>query len=168
MPPMSQATKEPFTSEHYATLLALLEMERGARLTLEAQVRRLTQRLDALTSNGAPPRRPSVHLEPPPTARSFGNVSAWDHEESEDEHRHTLRSRGMGMEDSGIATGSTNGADDDEYSETFETPREEKSYGYEGIGDEYTENEEEKRRKAARTLSLSQLTLGKSHPKAVI
>lgn len=170
VPPMGEHTGGgPFTSEHYATLLALLEMERAARLTLEAQVRRLTQRLDALAPASGTKRRSSVHLEPPPTARSFGNVSAWDHDDSDDENRRGVKNRAMAAEDSGIATGSTTGVEDDDYSEHFATPREENPYGYGvAIGDDLTDDEEEKRRKAARTLSLSQLTLGRAHPKAVI
>lgn len=170
VPPMGlHADGGPFTAEHYATLLALLEMERAARLTLEAQVRRLTQRLDALAPAGGAKRRSSVHLEPPPTARSFGNVSAWDHDDSDEENRRGTKNRAMAAEDSGIATGSITGLDDDDYSEHFTTPREENPYGYGvAIGDDLTDDEEEKRRKAARTLSLSQLTLGRAHPKAVI
>jgi hypothetical protein len=69
-------------------------------------------------------------------------------------------------EDSGIVTGGGDG-DDETPSEDFATPREETSHGFGAFGEELRDDDSGgKRRKAARTLSLSQLTLGRMNPQA--
>ncbi|KAK1985369.1 hypothetical protein LZ30DRAFT_584302 [Colletotrichum cereale] len=145
-----------FTADHYTTLLTLLETERASRQALESQVKKLTRRLNMLTGPGGHGRI-SLHMEPPPTAKSFGSVSAFDQDSSDDD---TLsRNRRFLAEDSGVGTGP---GDDDSYSEVFATPKEEYPFGYGAFGEELRdENEDPLRKKAARTLSLSQMTLSK-------
>ncbi|KAL0938987.1 uncharacterized protein CTRU02_205597 [Colletotrichum truncatum] len=148
---------ELFTADHYTMLLALLETERASRQALESQVKKLTRRINMIsgpTGNG----RLSLQMEPPPTAKSFGSVSAFDRDSSDDDDA-ALRDRRYLAEDSGVGTGV---GDDDSYSEVFATPKEEQPYSYGAFGEELREEDEDpQRKKAARTLSLSQMTLGK-------
>ncbi|KAI8217420.1 hypothetical protein K4K53_009198 [Colletotrichum sp. SAR 10_77] len=148
---------ETFTADHYTMLLALLETERSSRQALESQVKKLTRRINMIsgpTGNG----RMSLQMEPPPTAKSFGSVSAFDHDSSDDEDA-AARNRRFLAEDSGVGTGV---GDDDSYSEVFATPKEEQSHGYGAFGEDLLdEDDDPARKKAARTLSLSQMTLGK-------
>lgn len=157
-------TAETFTADHYTMLLALLETERASRQALESQVKKLTRRMNMLSGpNGH--GRMSLHMEPPPTAKSFGSVSAFDQDSSDDEGAASRNQRFL-AEDSGVGTGP---GDDDSYSEVFATPREEQSHGYGAFGEELRdEDEDPQRKKAARTLSLSQMTLGKKSSRAVV
>ncbi|KAG7133719.1 hypothetical protein HYQ45_008148 [Verticillium longisporum] len=174
LPTISQGVSGPLTTEHYSTLLRLLEAERASRHSLEAQVRMLAQRLEAVAASAPKQRWASIHGEPPPTARSFGHVSAFDQQTPEYEYGNGHKNHLLTPEDSGIATGGLAGVDEDDYSETYATPREEQSHGYGAFGEELRDGDEDEddedgqRKKAARTLSLSQLTMGKPHPKAVI
>ncbi|KAF6840779.1 hypothetical protein CMUS01_03812 [Colletotrichum musicola] len=152
----TSAATETFTADHYTMLLALLETERASRQALESQVKKLTRRINMISGpNGH--GRMSLQMEPPPTAKSFGSVSAFDHDSSDDEDS---KNRRYLAEDSGVGTGV---GDDDSYSEVFATPREEQQpHSYGAFGEELLEDEEDpQRKKAARTLSLSQMTLGK-------
>ncbi|EFQ26320.1 hypothetical protein CGRA01v4_05432 [Colletotrichum graminicola] len=145
-----------FTADHYTTLLTLLETERASRKALESQVKKLTRRVNIL-SGPVGPGRISLQMEPPPTAKSFGSVSAFDQDSSDDDA--FSRNRRFLAEDSGVGTGL---GDDDSYSEVFATPKEEYPYGYGAFGEElHDEIEDPQRKKAARTLSLSQMTLSK-------
>ncbi|KAH9242924.1 hypothetical protein K456DRAFT_118509 [Colletotrichum gloeosporioides 23] len=148
---------DTFTADHYTMLLALLETERSSRQALESQVKKLTRRINMIsgpTGSG----RMSLQMEPPPTAKSFGSVSAFDHDSSDDEDA-AARNRRFLAEDSGVGTGV---GDDDSYSEVFATPKEEQSHGYGAFGEDLLdEDDDPARKKAARTLSLSQMTLGK-------
>ncbi|EGY22780.1 hypothetical protein HYQ45_010063 [Verticillium longisporum] len=174
LPTISQGVSGPLTTEHYSTLLRLLEAERASRHSLEAQVRMLAQRLEAVAASTPKQRWASIHGEPPPTARSFGDVSAFDQQTPEYEYGNGHKNQPLMPEDSGIATRGLAGVDEDDYSETYATPREEQSHGYGAFGEELRDgdgdedDEDGQRKKAARTLSLSQLTMGKPHPKAVI
>ncbi|KAK2065868.1 hypothetical protein LY76DRAFT_135556 [Colletotrichum caudatum] len=154
--PETSKTTGTFTADHYTTLLALLETERASRQALESQVKKLTRRVNMLSGPGGPGRI-SLQLEPPPTAKSFGSISAFDQDSSDDD---TLsRNRGFLAEDSGVGTCP---GDDDSYSEVFATPKEEYPYGYGAFGEElHDEIQDPQRKKAARTLSLSQMTLSK-------
>ncbi|KAF9879901.1 hypothetical protein CkaCkLH20_02712 [Colletotrichum karsti] len=150
-------TTETFTADHYTMLLALLETERSSRQALESQVKKLTRRINMI-SGPTGQGRMSLQMEPPPTAKSFGSVSAFDHDSSDEEDAAT-RNRRYLAEDSGVGTGV---GDDDSYSEVFATPREEQPHSYGAFGEELHEDDEDPvRKKAARTLSLSQMTLGK-------
>lgn len=120
----------PFTIDHYTTLKALLDTERDARQLLEARVTKLNRRLDQLS-------RFNHKLETAST--TYSAVSAFEHDDDDEPL--------------------TAGGDTD--SEAFKTPREEESgHGFGAFGEELREEEEDgSRKKAARTLSLSQLTL---------
>ncbi|KAM5351617.1 hypothetical protein ACJ41O_004340 [Fusarium nematophilum] len=164
-----------FTADHYATLLALIHTERSAREALESQVKRLGHQLSVLSNSAMPMSRDTHHYEPPPTAKSFGDRSAFDHDdEDEDLTALALSTRSQGRmvvdpEDSGIGTGH---GDESEYSESFETPREE-GHSFGAFGEDL-DKEDQAQTKAARTLSLSQLTMGRNpqnasqHPRRVI
>ncbi|OIW35057.1 hypothetical protein CONLIGDRAFT_675999 [Coniochaeta ligniaria NRRL 30616] len=184
------------TADDYTTsaLLSQVETERAARQDLEAQVAKLSQRLNTLSqtmyamvrspdnSSGLAKARSTEHLLPqPPTPKQSpaqvksvpsgppqkpATLSAFDAEDDDDKP-----------------------ADDEDERQTeeeFLTPGEERStlgggYGFGAFGeplrdDDETEADEDerheteddsKRRKAARTLSLSQLTLGKKGGRAV-
>ncbi|TEA22750.1 hypothetical protein C8034_v005191 [Colletotrichum sidae] len=148
---------DTFTADHYTMLLALLETERASRKALESQVKKLTRRINMI-SGPTGQGRMSLQLEPPPTAKSFGSVSAFDQDTSDDEDASSKNRRYL-AEDSGVGTGV---GDDDSYSEVFATPREEQPHSYGAFGEELLEEDEDpQRKKAARTLSLSQMTLGK-------
>ncbi|KAK8049773.1 hypothetical protein PG994_011503 [Apiospora phragmitis] len=123
-----------FTPDHYTTLLAMIETERSARQALEAQVNKLSMQLQLLSrasQKDAPVNGPTC--------------SMFEHDDEEEEAQ--------------LASV------DDELSgsEAFKTPNEEyPQHGYGAFGEELTNEEADGRRKrAARTLSLSQLTLKK-------
>ncbi|KAK2004704.1 hypothetical protein LX36DRAFT_563960 [Colletotrichum falcatum] len=152
----TNGTAGTFTADHYTTLLTLLETERASRQALESQVKKLTRRLNMLSGPGGHGRI-SLQMEPPPTAKSFGSVSAFDQDSSDDDA--LSRNQRFLAEDSGVGTGP---GDDDSYSEVFATPKEEYPYGYGAFGEELRDEiEDPQRKKAARTLSLSQMTLSK-------
>ncbi|KAI1767541.1 hypothetical protein GGR53DRAFT_518329 [Hypoxylon sp. FL1150] len=119
-----------FTIDHYTTLKALLDTERDARQVLEDRVTKINRRLDQLS-------RANHKFETASTA--YSTVSAFEHDDDDEPL--------------------TAGGDTD--SEAFITPREEESgHGFGAFGEELREEEEDgSRKKAARTLSLSQLTL---------
>lgn len=153
LPTLSREVAGPFTVDHYTTLLALLETERSTRRTLEVQVRKLTHTVGVLTKQSGA----GVLLHPPPTARSFGGQSAFDDDTTDDESEGNTPRRSLKLEDSGIAPrpGET---DDESLIESFETPREERMLGFGAFGEELREEDDDgNRKRAARTLSLSQL-----------
>ncbi|KAI9166944.1 hypothetical protein HJFPF1_03059 [Paramyrothecium foliicola] len=158
LPTISRDMTIPFTMEHYVKLVEMVETERSTRQALEAQIKTLSHQVD-LMARASRQRFSHNVMDPPPTGKSFGERSAFD---DDDEANDTVLGRSyrgsMMLEDSGIATG---GTDDDDYSESFTTPHEEAN-GFDG-GD-YSDDDVTKR-KTARTLSLSQLTLGKGQPK---
>ncbi|CCF43682.1 hypothetical protein CH063_03137 [Colletotrichum higginsianum] len=160
----SSRTTDTFTADHYTMLLALVETERASRQALESQVKKLTRRLNMISGPGGHGRI-SLQMEPPPTAKSFGSVSAFDQDLSDDDEA-SSRNRRILAEDSGVGTGP---GDDDSYSEVFATPREEQSHGYGAFGEELRdEDEDPQRKKAARTLSLSQMTLSKKPSRTAV
>ncbi|KAK8027379.1 hypothetical protein PG991_004435 [Apiospora marii] len=145
LPTLGRDLSGQFTPDHYATLLAMIETERSARQALEAQVNKLNMQLRLLSrasSKGCPANGPAY--------------STFEHDDDEEEAQ-------------------TPNVDDElSGSEAFKTPNEEYSqHGFGAFGEELTEEEADGRRKrAARTLSLSQLTLkkpvkpSKKHPEA--
>lgn len=160
-PTLSREANGPLTVDHYTSLVALLETERSTRRTLESQVRKLSHAVDTLARRSGLDTR----LEPPPTARSFGGHSAFDDDTTDDEvgesERDTPIRRSPKLEDSGIAPGLEE-TDDENPSETFVTPGEERALGFGAFGEELREEDDDgNRKKAARTLSLSQLTVAK-------
>ncbi|KAK5658820.1 hypothetical protein OQA88_1632 [Cercophora sp. LCS_1] len=163
--------------DQYATLVAQLEAERAARQALEAQVKKLSERVNTLSTTmfamvRAPPEARSHErltpgggnsplLQAPKTLavplpnKTLKSLSSF---EAEGEKEVSRRKR----EKTDI--------DDESITEDFQTPREERpplSYGAFGEelrpddDDDDVETDDPKRKKAARTLSLSQLTLGK-------
>ncbi|KAI1083264.1 hypothetical protein F5B20DRAFT_454132 [Whalleya microplaca] len=130
LPTLLREDPVSFTPEHYTTLKALLDTERDARLALEHRVTKLTHRLNLIFQT---PHR----LD---TATTYSTVSAFDHDDDDDEP-HTTEA--------------------DTESEAYKTPREEHpSHGFGAFGEELRDEEEDgSRKKAARTLSLSQMTL---------
>ncbi|KAI8962714.1 hypothetical protein F5Y11DRAFT_180822 [Daldinia sp. FL1419] len=122
----------PLTTDHYVTLKALLDTERDARQALEARVTQLSHRLNLVA-------RTSNKLETAST--TYSTVSAFDHDDDDEP-----LSAGIETE-----------------SEAYKTPREEEpAHGFGAFGEELREDAQDgSRKKAARTLSLSQLTLKK-------
>ncbi|KAL4728658.1 hypothetical protein ACLX1H_005409 [Fusarium chlamydosporum] len=123
LPSLLRDAPETFTMDHYTTLLALIHTERSAREALETQVKTLGHQLSILSNSVAM----NGGYDPPPTAKSFGDRSAFDHDDDDDNMASLAvitrsHSRHIDPEDSGIGTGH---GDDSEYSDTFETPREE-------------------------------------------
>ncbi|KAI1643445.1 uncharacterized protein F4817DRAFT_252579 [Daldinia loculata] len=120
----------PFTTDHYVTLKALLDTERDARQALEARVTQLSHRLNLVA-------RTSNKLETSST--TYSTVSAFDDDDDDEP-----LSAGIDTE-----------------SEAYKTPREEEpTHGFGAFGEELrVEEQDGSRKKAARTLSLSQLTL---------
>lgn len=159
LPTLSKDAGGPFTTDHYATLLALVRTERSAREALESQVKSLGYQVSVLAKSSA--SRRDTRYDPPPTAKSFGDRSAFDHDDDEIEMRMAIErhARSIDPEDSGIGTGH---GDESEYSETYETPREE-GYSFGAFGEDL-EEEDQAKKKSARTLSLSQLTHAKKSP----
>jgi len=164
--------------------MSLIAVEKSARMALEAKVRSLSQRVDVLSGGiiATPHRAIAVNTEPPHTAKSLGTFSAFDEDPSDEEEEgsddddeeeleqedHTLGPRTLTRETTAVAGRQVeiHVEDDASYSEAFETPREEtepinQRYGYGAFGEELRDEDSDGRKKAARTLSLSQLTLGK-------
>ncbi|KAF5026271.1 hypothetical protein F66182_1661 [Fusarium sp. NRRL 66182] len=152
LPNILKETPDAAPMDHYTTLLALIHTERSAREALEAQVKMLGHQLSIVSNSVAMTRG----FDPPPTAKSFGDRSAFDHDD-DDKIAILPHSRHTDPEDSGIGTGH---GDESEYSESFETPREE-GYGFGAFGEDL-DQDDQAQTKAARTLSLSQLTMGKA------
>jgi hypothetical protein len=154
---LSKDFSGPFTVDHFTTLTALLETERAARLALEAQVKTLGHQMAIIT------KRHTTSLEGAPRVgdQVFANRSAFDEDDDdeEDDQKHISRTRRSGhnsLEDSGIAAGDT----EDEDADDFITPHEEvyKSSAFDDDG----EGDDLVKRKTARTMSLSQMTVAKS------
>jgi hypothetical protein len=158
MPTIPRDSTIPFTMDHYVKLIEIVETERSARQVLETQVKMLNQEVSRLTRGSE--QQGSHRLTGPPMGKSFIERSAFDYDD-DDDASDTIHGRYRGsmmMEDSGIATGVT---DDDDYSESFTTPHEEAN-GFQTID---SDEDDVAKRKAARTMSLSQLTLGKNGPR---
>lgn len=167
----------------YTSLLAQLETERAARQALEAQVTKLSERLNTLSSTmfamirapsesrsqerlipsgtgNSPLIQPPKATPVPPMTRGLKSLASFEAE----------------IEDASVLseTATPAAAEKDSEEDNFQTPGEEQtplSFGAFGaFGEELRPDDDEeeggdasdpKRKKAARTLSLSQLTLGK-------
>lgn len=162
MPTLSKDMTAPFTLDHYLTLLALVETERSARLALEAEVRRLGHQVKLAARSSA--YRTTLG-EAPLTGYSLGETSAFDDDEEEDDDDYgtalgTKKPRRSSVlpEDSGIGAG----LESDDFEESFATPREEpRAFTPSGTTDV---DADEEIKRAARTLSLSQLTYNSAPP----
>ncbi|KAF4994173.1 hypothetical protein FGRMN_5947 [Fusarium graminum] len=162
LPSLLKDAPETFTMDHYTTLLALVRTERSAREALETQVKTLGHQMSILSNSVAT----NGGFDPPPTAKSFGDRSAFDHDDDGDNLASLAvitrsQSRQVDPEDSGIGTGH---GDESDYSDTFETPREE-GHSFGAFGEDL-DREDQAQTKAARTLSLSQLTMGRGTQKS--
>ena len=149
-----------------SVLQSQLEAERAARQALEAQVKKLSERLNLLSStmfamvrDPAKSRsqerlRPDTSVTTPaptpsPTALTSVSIPV-----------PAGKARSVFDDDDDESTAAKEG---DDYSEAFQTPREESGpANYGAFGEELKDDDDDpKRKKAARTLSLSQLTMGK-------
>ncbi|KIL84267.1 hypothetical protein FAVG1_12504 [Fusarium avenaceum] len=162
LPSLLKDAPEVFTMDHYTTLLALVRTERSAREALETQVKTLGHQMSVLSNSFAM----NDGYDPPPTAKSFGDRSAFDHDDDDDNLASLAaitrsHSRQVDPEDSGIGTGH---GDESDYSDTFETPNEE-GHSIGAFGEDL-DREVQAQTKAARTLSLSQLTMGRGTQKS--
>lgn len=124
-----------FTAEHYTTLANMILVEQAARQQLEAVVHSLQQQLHALRSTASRPARGSnrpAHLQRAGAAAG-GEFSSFEQDESSDDEGRYLQ-------------------------EDFQTPNEPGGH----FGDEIFGGDDHGETKSApRTLSLSQITLGK-------
>ncbi|KAF7515772.1 hypothetical protein G7054_g14421 [Neopestalotiopsis clavispora] len=130
--------RDSAVDDRYANLLTMFENERAARHYLEAQVKQLMQRIDLMST----PRKANImSLSGPAMTHSVFEHDDDDDDDIDDPHR-----------------------DDISESDAFETPREEYSkHALGAFGEELTDEDADgSRKKAARTLSLSQLTMAKS------
>lgn len=174
-------------SSNSAALLAQLDSERAARQLLEDQVRKLSERMNNLsTTMFAMVRDPaklksqerlrpqtansatnSTHLAPisvnPPGQPAIAPSSKAQSIFGKD-------SAGLGI--ASLASSPSKEVNDDTFSDAFQTPREEMAPGHVGpFGDEFGaatgydgdagDDANEETRRAARVLSLSQSTMGK-------
>jgi hypothetical protein len=150
----------PFTVEQYTTLMALLETERSARQALEAQVRNLNHQLHLISKS--PAFAHAANGFGTPVGASFYQRSTFDYDYDDDEdedvtHRRSqIAEKRVATQDSGIVAG----GQDDDASSAYTTPREE---GYSPSVDD-TDDDYLMRRKAARTLSLSRMTMNRNAP----
>ncbi|CAJ2501078.1 Uu.00g039310.m01.CDS01 [Anthostomella pinea] len=138
LPLLPRESSGTFSADHYTTLKALLDTERAARQALESQVTRLSHKVNVMA-------RTSHKVDTDPASASYTNVSTFEYD-NDDEEEPLSASVSVG-------------------SEAFKTPGEEgPNHGFGAFGEELRDQEElvdGSRKKAARTLSLSQLTLGK-------
>ncbi|KAK1755348.1 hypothetical protein QBC47DRAFT_214516 [Echria macrotheca] len=190
LPTMGRAETNS-NEDAYASLVAQLETERAARQALEAQVRKLSERLNTLSTTmfamvrGPSESRSQERLTPslggnspllqppklpvPPSTQVLKNPSGFETDD-DDEQPATTKEVGNAK----VVVEADDDNDDALTTDDFQTPREEQpplSYG--AFGEELRPDDDDdegeadstaddpKRRKAARTLSLSQLTLGK-------
>jgi hypothetical protein len=137
LPSLPREAPEIFTLDQYITLTALLDAERAARHALEIRVTKLTHMVQMISRTT---HRPDINT--PTTA--YVNVSTFEYDDDEDDVEPPSPS-----------------VDDD--SDAFKTPGEERSgHSFGTDGEEHQDEEDDgSRKRAARTLSLGQLTLGK-------
>lgn len=187
---------EERSTSNSAALLAQLDAERAARQLLEDQVRKLSERMNNLSSTMfaivrdpvAKSAKASQERLRPDTARStvgatsenasangaayLAPISANISTSSKPAIAPSSKAQSIFGKDSaglGIATSMAGSPskEDDAFSDAFQTPKEEMTFGDEfGSAATAYENDEaeEDRKRAARTLSLSQLTMGKPMP----
>jgi hypothetical protein len=140
--------------------MALLETERSARQALEAQVRNLNHQLHLISKS--PAFAHAANGFGTPVGASFYQRSTFDYDYDDDEdedvtHRRSqIAEKRVATQDSGIVAG----GQDDDASSAYTTPREE---GYSPSVDD-TDDDYLMRRKAARTLSLSRMTMNRNAP----
>ncbi|GAW23142.1 hypothetical protein ANO14919_126920 [Xylariales sp. No.14919] len=141
LPSLPRDDSGVFTPNHYNTLKALLDAERAARHALEIRVAKLSHIVETLSRT---PRGLAAY----PLAGALANVSVFDHDDDDDDD---------GDDDEPPSAS----IDDD--SDAFKTPREERPLDYGAFDEDIVQGEVDDgtRKRAARTISLGQLTLGK-------
>ncbi|KAM4054823.1 hypothetical protein HRG_005644 [Hirsutella rhossiliensis] len=149
-------------TDHYLTLVSLLETERSAREVLESQVRRLGHQIN-LATKLAGYARPTIG-EVPSADSSLGGTSAFDHDDEEEEGRWAEGNEEPSSAIIGLEGKAMVPLDEDEDgdAESCVTPNEDHDHDLSSSDDE----KDTALRTAARALSLSRLTLGSSlqHP----
>ena len=157
LPALSMEASRPLTMEHYTTLMALLDTERSARLALEAKVKTLSRQLGVMSklAHGLDTPRPAV----------VG--SAFDYDDDEEvlsspgcpiRAKHSTSSgdpevrSGTGVGDGAVANSGATGEDDG-----YATSAHDMLDGDDADADAAAD----RRKKADRTLSLSQMTMKK-------
>lgn len=175
-------------SSNSAALLAQLDSERAARQLLEDQVRKLSERMNQLSKTmfamvRDPVKSKSQERLRPQTASSGTNSTYLAPISVNNPGRPAIAPSSkaqsiFGRDMAGLGIASLSGSpskevNDDAFSESFQTPREEMTPGQvEPFGDEFGASvgygggvgggdDDDDEKKAARTLSLSQLTMGK-------
>ncbi|KAI1358606.1 hypothetical protein F5Y08DRAFT_110492 [Xylaria arbuscula] len=136
LPSLPRDAAGAFTPDYYNTLQSLLDSERAARHALELRVTKLSHTIEVMS-------RQIVRLDSKPLAPM--NVSVFDHDDDDED---------MGPPSASI----------DDASEDFKTPREEQpvhDYGLFGDDAQDDDADDGSRKRAARAISLGQLTLGK-------
>ncbi|ETS88001.1 hypothetical protein PFICI_01829 [Pestalotiopsis fici W106-1] len=133
--------RDSAVDDRYTNLLTMFENERAARHYLEAQVKQLVHRIELMST----PRKANIMSLSGPAMTH----SVFEHDDDDDDDD----------DDTDDAR-----RDDVSESDAFETPREEYSkHALGAFGEELTDEDADgSRKKAARTLSLSQLTMAKS------
>ncbi|KAI0399656.1 hypothetical protein F4802DRAFT_541460 [Xylaria palmicola] len=143
LPSLPRDGSGTFTPDRYNTLKALLDAERAARHALETRVTQLAHRVHLLSQ-----KIPKPDPNPPSSARA--EVSVFEHDDDDD------------VDDGGILHPST---DLNNHPDTLKPPPEDEPvYNYDDSDDDVEGEEgvdDSARKRAARTLSLGQLTLGK-------
>ncbi|KAI1122314.1 hypothetical protein F5Y10DRAFT_287290 [Nemania abortiva] len=139
LPSLPRDASGGFTTDHYDTLKALLDAERAMRHALEIRVTKLSNIVDMMSRTNQNPDRGTF-------LGGYPNVSTFEHDDDDDEYE---------------GTEPPSASIDD--SDAFETPREERPIPSYDVSDDEVQGDvdDEARKRAARTLSLGQLTLGK-------
>ncbi|PHH84263.1 hypothetical protein CDD83_2235 [Cordyceps sp. RAO-2017] len=161
------------TTDHYLTLVTLLETERSAREMLESQVRRLGHQVRLATKLGGHAHTGRCDFSA--AEGSLGGTSAFDHDDDDDDDddddhekdlinggaRHSPGSFGALPVSSSTMWAHHEDEDDEEegYTESYATPNEDGDRS--AAGDE---DHDVASKTAARALSLSRLTLGAPQP----
>ncbi|KAI1357038.1 hypothetical protein F5Y01DRAFT_10190 [Xylaria sp. FL0043] len=136
LPSLPRDASGAFTPDYYNTLQASLDAERAARQALEVRVAKLSQTVNMMSQT-----MHRLNTNPPAPM----HVSVFDHDDDDDDD--------MGPPSASI----------DDSSEAFRTPQEEQPVHDYGLFGEDTQDEfdDGSRKRAARAISLGQLTLGK-------
>lgn len=175
-------------SSNSAALLAQLDSERAARQLLEDQVRKLSERMNNLSTTmfamvRDPVKSKSQERLRPQTANSGRSSTHLAPISVNTSGKPAIAPSSkaqsiFGKDMAGLGIASLSGSpakeiNDDTFSDSFQTPREEMTPSHvEPFGDEFgasagyigggaVDDEDDEMKRAARTLSLSQLTMGK-------
>ncbi|KAF2964394.1 hypothetical protein GQX73_g9189 [Xylaria multiplex] len=137
LPSLPRDASGAFTPNHYNTLKALLDAERAARHALEIRVTKLSHIVETMS-------RTPRGLDTNPLLGTHQNISVFD-DDDDDEDDDEPPSASI----------------DD--SDAFKTPREEQPFDFGAFGEDAAQDQvdDSSRKRAARTISLGQLTLGK-------